>query len=69
MNFVSGAIGVSIMLLFAAGEIYWFVLAWQLSSFWMFLLGIVPPFMAFTGLIGAYSLIFDTPSWIYSWFS
>ena len=52
-----------------AGYLYWIYLSFKLGSFWMFLVAAFPP----TGLIiatpvGFWSMVSDTPSWVYSVF-
>ncbi len=49
---------------FGIGTIYWIWMSIQLSSFWMFFLGLAGPAVMITGPIGAYSIIFGVPNWI-----
>ena len=69
---IFGAAGVVVMIVFmisySIGGIYWLWMSIQLGSFWMFLLGIAGPTVIVTGPIGAYSLIFGTPNWIFNMF-
>ena len=61
-------VAICISILFALGDLYWLWTAVQIGSFWMFVLGIIPPFMAVTGAIGAWSLLFGVPTWIHGMF-
>jgi hypothetical protein len=54
--------------LFAVGNLYWLFLSFQLGSFWMFILGVMPPTIIISGVTGAYSLLFDVPNWVYGTF-
>ena len=56
--------------LLAVGGLYWFWMAIQIGSFLMFVIGFFPP----TGLlvavpVGAWSLLFGVPDWIFAWFA
>lgn len=50
------------------GTFYWVFLSIKIGSFAMFLMGIFPVTIIFTGPVGLYCLIMDTPRWIYSVF-
>jgi len=69
---IFGAAGVVVMIVFmisySIGGIYWLWMSIQLGSFGMFFLGIAGPTVIVTGPIGAYSLIFGTPNWIFNMF-
>jgi len=74
-NFFEGifgaAAGIVIFALYGCygiGTIYWLWIAIQIGSFWMFVLGFVPPTAFFTGFVGGYSMIFGTPDWIFNMF-
>lgn len=54
--------------LLAIGVLYWILLAIQLKSFSMFLIGVFPLSFIITAPVGAYSYVFGTPNWIQSWF-
>ncbi|AVV83762.1 hypothetical protein [Shewanella putrefaciens] len=56
-------------MLLSVGALYWLWMAIQLKSFLMFLVGLFPFFMIITGPVGAYSLLFGTPEWVYNWFA
>tara|TARA_Y100000992_G_C20990902_1_gene361894 strand:+ start:84 stop:305 length:222 start_codon:yes stop_codon:yes gene_type:complete len=56
-------------LLSAVGAIYWIWMSIQLGSFFMFFLGIAGPVVIFTGPVGAYSLIYGIPDWVYNYFT
>ena len=53
----------------AVGAIYWIWMSIQLGSFFMFFLGIAGPVVIFTGPVGAYSLIYGIPDWVYNYFT
>jgi hypothetical protein len=53
-----------IHLIIVVGDIYWLWLSFKIGSVWMFILGVSPVFMI-TALIGAWSLFFSVPEWIY----
>ena len=57
-----------VMLLFAVGDVYWLWTAIKLGSFWMFAIGLIPPFMIVSIVVGSWSLIFGIPEWVYSLF-
>lgn len=63
-----GIIMFAVMLSFPIGFLYWMWMAIQIGSFWMFVLGVVPPIFFVSAVIGAYSLIFGIPAWIFSTF-
>ncbi|MDB0013217.1 hypothetical protein N9F22_00060 [Alphaproteobacteria bacterium] len=65
---VAGVVGILFMLSYSIGVIYWLWISIQVGSFWMFLLGIAGPTVVVTGPIGAYSLIFGTPNWVFNTF-
>lgn len=62
-------LAICISILLALGDIYWLWTAIQIESFWMFICGLVPPFVAITGPVGAWSLLFGVPAWVYNVFS
>ena len=64
----AGVIVIIFMFILPIGSIYWLWISIQVGSFWMFLLGIAGPFVILTGPIGAYSLMFGTPIWIFNTF-
>lgn len=61
------AIGYMLVFVLFVGDIYWFWLAWQFGSFWMFALGVTPLTPA-TAVIGAYAFVFGTPDWVVNFF-
>ena len=66
--FVFGsAFGFGSLFVFVIGDIYWLWIAIQIGSFWMFLVGFTPLFVI-TGPIGAYSLLFGVPNWVFNLF-
>ncbi|MBI05331.1 MAG: hypothetical protein CMI96_05885 [Pelagibacteraceae bacterium] len=64
----AGAVMIGFFGLYAIGSLYWLWMAIQISSFWMFVIGLLGPTMFFTGLIGGYSMLFGAPEWIYNTF-
>ena len=61
---IGGFLLAGFYLMFGLGNLYWLFLSVQLGSFWMFILGIMPPSILVTGLTGAYALIFEVPNWV-----
>lgn len=55
-------------MLLGIGGLYWLWLAIQLKSFLMFVVGIFPLSFFITAPVGAYALIFETPTWVINWF-
>ena len=56
--------------LFAVGGLYWFWMAIQIGSFLMFVIGFFPPTsLLLAAPIGAWSLLFGVPDWIFTWFA
>lgn len=56
--------------LIAIGGIYWLWMAIQIGSFLMFVIGLFPPTGLFIATpIGAWSILFGVPDWIYAWFA
>lgn len=64
-----GIVAIGFYILFSIGGLYWLWMAIQIGSFAMFALGVIPPFLLFTALIGGYGFIFGMPDWVYQWFS
>ncbi|MDA9896777.1 hypothetical protein N9D82_02430 [Gammaproteobacteria bacterium] len=64
-----GGIGLFFFISYTVGAIYWIWMSIQLGSFFMFFLGIAGPVVIFTGPVGAYSLIFGVPDWVYNYFT
>lgn len=65
---IGGVLLAGFYLLFGLGNLYWLFLSVQLGSFWMFMLGVMPPSILVTGFTGAYSLLFEVPNWVLSAF-
>lgn len=61
---IGGFLAAGFYLMFALGNLYWLFLSVQLGSFWMFILGIMPPSILVTGFTGAYALFFEVPNWV-----
>ncbi len=57
----AGIVVIGLLLLIGIGDLYWLWISIKIGSFWMFVLGFVPPFMVFTGPIGAWALVFGVP--------
>jgi hypothetical protein len=55
-------------MLLGVGGLYWLWLAVQLKSFGMFVIGMFPLAYIVTAPVGAYSLVFGTPVWVYNVF-
>ena len=67
----TGTMGIAMvifMLLVAVGDLYWLWMAINLGSFMMFAAGAVPPFFFITGPVGAWSLLFGVPDWVFNVF-
>lgn len=63
-----GLLFIAIYILFGLGELYWLWMAFKIGSFWMFVFGFVPPTLFIAALVGAYSLVFEIPAWVYNLF-
>jgi hypothetical protein len=63
-----GVLFIGLYGLIALGELYWLWMSFQIGSFGMFLVGMIPPFIILAMFVGAYGLIFGLPSWVYSFF-
>ena len=51
------------------GGLYWFWIAIKISSFLMFVIGFFPPTgLLFATPVGAWSLLFGVPDWVFTWF-
>ena len=61
---IGGFLVAGFYVMFALGNLYWLFLSVQLGSFWMFILGIMPPSILVTGFTGAYALLFEIPNWV-----
>lgn len=73
MNNILGIIGGFLIMaaygLLGIGSLYWLWMAIQLGSFLMFVVGIFPLSIIVTAPVGAYSLLFGAPDWVFSTFS
>lgn len=67
-HFVAGTVLFCMYGLWAVGAIYWLWSAVQVGSFLMFLVGVIPPAIVATGLVGAYALLFGMPDWVFRLF-
>lgn len=68
---LQNAVGVGVLWLWVflgIGAVYWIWIAIKLGSFFMFVVGVLGPFVFLTAPIGAYMLMFGVPSWVYSVF-
>ncbi len=63
-----GFLFIGMYILFAVGELYWLWMSFQIGSFGMFVIGLIPPFMLIAMVVGAYGLVFGMPAWVYSFF-
>lgn len=68
-----GGMATVIMIIFwiliAVGGLYWFWMSIQLGSFLMFLIGAFPPTAILVATpLGAWSLLFGVPEWIFNVF-
>ncbi|MFJ5537282.1 hypothetical protein [Vreelandella titanicae] len=59
---------IAVYFLIGIGGIYWLWIAIQIGSFWMFIVGLFPLFYIVTAPVGAWSLLFGVPSWVFSLF-
>lgn len=50
---VLGMMFLAFWILVALGDLYWLWMAIQWGSFWMFVAGLLPPFMVLAGPLGA----------------
>jgi hypothetical protein len=64
----AGIVMMALMISYSIGTIYWMWVAIQVGSFWMFVVGFIPPTAFFTGFVGGYAMIFGTPDWVFSTF-
>lgn len=67
-----GSLGLGVIALYILlpiGDLFWLWTAIQLGSFWMFVVGIVPPLFIIAAPLGAWSLIFGPPDWVVQMFS
>ena len=58
----------ALVALFCVGELYWLALAVEANSKLLFWFAVIPLTAPFTGIIGAWSLIFEVPQWLYPYF-
>lgn len=66
-----GAFGfliLALMMLLSIGGIYWLWMSIQLGSFGMFLMGVFPLAYVVTAPVGAWSILFGMPHWVYNTF-
>lgn len=63
-----GIVMYGLIFLIPVGNLYWLWMSIQLGSFWMFVLGLMGPTILFAAPIGAYSLIFGVPAWVFTTF-
>jgi ABC-type multidrug transport system permease subunit len=71
INLFGGA-GVIIMygffLLIPIGDLYWLWMSIHIGSFLMFVMGLFPLTALIVAPVGAYSLIFGVPEWVFNFF-
>lgn len=68
LDSVSMAAIVVVFTLGGIGQLYWFWMSIQIGSFLMFLSGLFPLFFVVTSPVGAWSLFFGMPNWVYNIF-
>ncbi|XGA81355.1 hypothetical protein OR573_06915 [Halomonas sp. CH40] len=56
------------MLLLGLGGLYWLWVAIQIGSFMMFVVGLFPLFYIVTVPVGAWSILFGVPDWVFRFF-
>ncbi len=69
LGLVGGLVALALGIIFPVGGLYWMWVAIQIGSFWMFVLGVIPPAWPVTSIVGAYSLLFGVPHWVFNWFA
>jgi len=57
-----------IIFVFMLGYVYWWWMAFKLTSFWMFVLAIFPPGLIVSVPLGTWSLLFGQPEWLLNLF-
>lgn len=68
-DMISSSILAGILIFIALfGGLYWLWMAITLGSFWMFVIGLFPLFYIVTAPVGAWSLVFGIPDWIFNFF-
>mgnify|MGYP000284359129 CR=1 FL=1 len=65
---VGGTFMMALWALFAIGELYWLWTAFQIGSFFMFVVGVGGPTILVAAPVGAWSLLFGVPDWVYDFF-
>ena len=61
-------VALAFSILMILGELFWLWTAVDIGSFWMFVIGLIPPFFIVTCPVGAWSLLFGVPDWVTSLF-
>lgn len=56
--------GIVFGLIFFAGLLHWYWLAYEMGSWWMFLMTLFPPTTVVAVLTGAWSFVFGVPGWV-----
>jgi hypothetical protein len=64
----AGIVMIGFYILLPIGDLYWLWMSFQFGSFWMFALGLMGPTILFAAPVGAYSLIFGVPDWVFNVF-
>lgn len=66
---LAGGIGIAFWVLIGVGDLYWLWMSLKWGGFLMFFLGMFPPTaILFTAPMGAWSMVFGAPDWLYSLF-
>lgn len=63
-----GLIIMAVYGLLALGGLYWLWIAVEIGSFFMFVVGVFPLCYVVTAPVGAYSILFGVPNWVYAMF-
>ncbi len=58
----------ALIVLLSIGNIYWLWMSIKIGSFGMFFMGIFPLFYVVTAPVGAWSILFGMPHWVYNTF-
>ncbi len=70
-NLFEGAMGLIMVVVFgllSLGGLYWLWIAIQIGSFFMFIVGVFPLCFIVTAPVGAYSILFGVPNWVFVMF-
>lgn len=65
---VFGLAAMAFYFLMMIGYLYWLWIAIQSGSFFMFVVGLIPPLMVIAAPLGAWCLLFGIPDWVVNFF-